>query len=66
MQHAVAAFITGPLLDNPLRVGKPLAGKLSGYWSARRADYRVIYEIDDEVVTVTVVRIGPRGAVYRT
>lgn len=66
VQHAVAALITGPRLDNPQRVGKPLGGEFSGYWSARRADYRVIYEIAGDVVTVTVVRIGPRSAVHRT
>ena len=66
VQHAVAAFITGPLLDNPKRVGKALGGALTGTWSARRGDYRVIYEIDDDVVTVTVIRVGPRGSVYRS
>ena len=62
---AVVAFITGPLLDNPKRIGKPLSGNLSGHWSARRGDYRVVYLIDDDVVTVTVVRVGPRRSVYR-
>ena len=62
---AVLAFLTGPLLDNPKRLGKPLAGELTGLWSARRGDYRVVYEINDEVVTVTVVRLGPRRNVYQ-
>jgi mRNA interferase RelE/StbE len=53
------------LLDNPKRIGKPLGGNLSGQWSARRGDYRVLYVVDDAVVTVTVVRIGPRRNVYR-
>jgi mRNA interferase RelE/StbE len=62
---AVLAFMTGPLLDNPKRLGKPLAGELTGLWSARRGDYRVVDEINDEVVTVTVVRVGPRRNVHR-
>lgn len=58
-------FITGALAENPRRVGKPLTGELSGFWSARRGTYRVIYAIDDQVITVTIIRIGHRREVYR-
>lgn len=30
----------------------------------RVGEYRVIYDVDDQVVTVRVLRIGPRGEVY--
>jgi mRNA-degrading endonuclease RelE of RelBE toxin-antitoxin system len=67
---AVAAadteFLTGALLDNPHRVGKPLARELSGYHSARRGAYRVVYRIDKAQRTVHVVRIDHRADVYRT
>ncbi|HEX5346399.1 MAG TPA: hypothetical protein VFW64_04760 [Pseudonocardiaceae bacterium] len=33
---AAAEFITGPLLDNPLRVGHPLRDEYEGQYSARR------------------------------
>ena len=33
---AVGEFISGPLLDNPHRVGKPLTRELAAYHSARR------------------------------
>ena len=33
---AVTEFLTGALLDNSHRVGKPLARELAGYHSARR------------------------------
>lgn len=36
-----------------------------GMWSARRGPYRVLYEIDDAVQLVTVVRIDLRSGVYR-
>lgn len=62
---AVLEFLYGALAENPHRVGKPLLGKLSGLHSARRGQYRVIYEIDDEVVTVTVIKIAHRGDAYR-
>ena len=63
---AVTEFLTGPLLDNPRRVGKPLTRELSGYHSARRGAYRVIYRIDETELIVHVVRIDHRADVYRT
>jgi mRNA interferase RelE/StbE len=63
---AVTEFLTGPLLDNPHRVGKPLARELDGYHSARRGAYRVIYRIDEKNRIVNVVRIDHRADVYRT
>ena len=63
---AVTEFLTGALLDNPRRVGKPLTRELSGYHSARRGAYRVIYRIDDAERVVDVVRIDHRADVYHT
>ena len=37
---AVVEFLTGALVDNPHRVGKPLRGDLAGIHSARRDAYR--------------------------
>jgi mRNA-degrading endonuclease RelE of RelBE toxin-antitoxin system len=62
---AVAEFITGPLLEKPRVVGKPLTNELIGYHSARRGAYRVIYRIDDDPPAVHVVRIDHRADVYR-
>lgn len=63
---AVVEFMVGPLLDDPHRVGKPLVRELSGYRSARRGAYRVVYRIDEEERTVRVVRIEHRADVYRS
>jgi mRNA-degrading endonuclease RelE of RelBE toxin-antitoxin system len=62
---AVGEFITGPLLEKPHVVGKPLTNELTGYHSARRGAYRVIYRIDDQSRVVHVVRIDHRADVYR-
>jgi mRNA interferase RelE/StbE len=62
---AVMNFITGDLLDEPRRVGKPLGQELAGTFAARRGEYRVVYEIDDEAKTVTVLDIDRRRDVYR-
>ncbi len=63
---AIVEFMLGPLLDNPETVGKPLQRELTGYWSARRGSYRVIYRLDDEERAVLVVRIEHRSDVYRS
>jgi len=63
---AITEFLTGALLDNPRRVGKPLTRELGGYHSARRGAYRVIYRIDDTERIVHVVRIDHQADVYRT
>ena len=65
---AVAAyeFITGPLLREPYRVGKQLMPPLDDRHSARRGTYRIIYRIDEESRTVTVVDIDHRRDVYRS
>lgn len=63
---AAAEFITGPLLANPQRVGKPLGEELAGIYSARLGrDWRVLYEIDETQRTVIVLDIRHRSAAYR-
>jgi mRNA interferase RelE/StbE len=63
---AVTEFLTGALLDNPQRVGKPLSRELAGYHAARRGAYRVVYRIDETTRVVHVVRIDHRADVYHT
>ncbi len=63
---AAVEFITGPLLDNPRRVGKPLSAELAGIYSARLGrDWRVMYEIDDARHAVIVLDIRDRSTAYR-
>jgi mRNA-degrading endonuclease RelE of RelBE toxin-antitoxin system len=57
-------FITGPLLEQPRRVGKQLLPPLDDRFSARRGTYRVIYRIDDKTHIVTAVDIGHRRDTY--
>lgn len=61
---AVWGFISGPLRENPHRVGKPLVAPFQGDWSARRGHYRVRYRIDDEKHVVTVLDIAARSDIY--
>lgn len=70
LPEAVAAaayeFITGPLIEQPHRVGKRLLPPLDDRFSARRGTYRIIYRIDDSSRTVTVVDVDHRREVYRS
>jgi mRNA interferase RelE/StbE len=62
---AAYEFIIGPLLDNPHRVGKQLRAPLADRHSARRGTYRVLYRIDEQRRTVTVVDVAHRRDAYR-
>jgi mRNA interferase RelE/StbE len=61
---AVIDFIFGPLATSPHEVGKPLGQDFAGLHSARRGAYRVIYEIDNNDHSVTVVRVAHRSEAY--
>lgn len=51
------------LAENPR---PPAAKKLTGRpeWRVRTGDYRVLYRIEDDVLTVVVVHAGHRREVY--
>lgn len=50
--------------EDPRRFGKPLARDLAGLWRYRVRDYRMICNIEDDKLTVLVVRISHRKDVY--
>lgn len=62
---AVVEFLSGALVENPYRLGKELGLEYWGTYSARRGDYRVLYEIDEERRRVLVITVEHRSDVYR-
>ena len=50
---------------DPRQFGKPLHGDKGGLWRYRVGDYRLICDIQDERITVQVIRVGHRKDVYR-
>ena len=52
-------------LSDPRMSGKALVGNYAGLWRYRVGDYRLICEIHDEKILVTVLRIAHRKEVYR-
>jgi mRNA interferase RelE/StbE len=52
--------------NDPRELGKPLVGKSFGnHIRFRVGDYRLICDIQDQEITVLVLRIGHRKEVYR-
>lgn len=52
------------LAENPRPTG---AEKLAGVelWRIRQGDYRIVYSIEDNALTVWIVKVGHRREVYR-
>lgn len=65
IRSAVLETIFGSIAQNPRRAGKPLKGELEGLYSARRGDFRVVYEIDERAKAVLVHRAQHRRDAYR-
>jgi len=62
---AAIEFIYTSMAQSPARIGKPLRFELEGLHSARRGDYRIIYAVDVEIETLTIMAIQHRADVYR-
>jgi len=58
--HRIESLITNPIPEG--------SEKLSGQhrYRIRQGNYRILYEIEDLMLCITVVKIGHRRDVYRT
>jgi len=65
VRDAVLETTFGSIAENPRRAGKPLRGELEGLFSARRGDFRIIYEIDYQTHSVIIHRAVHRRHAYR-
>jgi mRNA interferase RelE/StbE len=62
-QRAIVEGFTA-LGVNP-RAGKQLTAELTGIWSLRRGDYRILYRINDRRRLIEIARVGHRRDVYQ-
>lgn len=62
-QRKILDTLKQTLPNNPY-AGKKLVGDLSPYYRLRVGDYRVIYEILETEIVITVIRIRHRKDVY--
>ena len=52
-------------LANPRTRGKALTADFTGLWRYRVGDYRIVCDIQDELILITVLRIAHRRKIYR-
>lgn len=52
-------------LTDPRSIGEALKGPLKDYWKYRVGDYRIICDIQDNIITILVLTIGNRKQVYK-
>ena len=52
------------LLENPRSRGKALVENMRGLWRYRVGDYRVICEIQESRIIISVLKIGHRKNIY--
>lgn len=52
-------------MSEPRARGKALKGNFSTLWRYRTGDWRIICDIQDEILLVTVLKIGNRKDVYK-
>ena len=50
--------------NNPRDKGKALTGNRKGQWRYRVDKYRIVCRIQDEVLTILVLQIAKRDAIY--
>lgn len=53
-------------LDDPRSIGEALKGsQLGEFWKYRVGDWRIIANIEDDVLRILIIRLGNRREVYR-
>jgi len=66
IQKEIVAYLDDRIAtrEDPRRFGKPLRADLAGLWRYRVRDYRLVCQIQDDVLLVLVVTVGHRKDVY--
>ncbi len=61
----IIARVETYLVRDPVNLGKPLTGSLTGISRYRYGDYRILYVMDFESHTVTILTVRHRREAYR-
>lgn len=64
VQERIQTKINDLAIEPRLNGVKKLQGDDNSY-RVRVGDYRVIYELDDDVLIVTVIKVGHRNEIYK-
>ncbi len=62
---ALYEHLTGPVAENPHRLGKRLDEPFDEVRTTRRSEYRALYSIDDHERVVLVLAVAHRRDAYR-
>ncbi len=60
VRQRVKRTIAGLAIEPRPANASELEDELAGFWRIKLEDYRIIYSIDDDVVTVEVIRVARR------
>lgn len=52
-------------VENPRIKGKALTGNLKGLWRYRIMDYRLIVDIQDDILIIVAIDFGHRSKIYK-
>lgn len=63
-QRIYAFFDKMKNVPNPRDLGEALTGRLKEYWKYRTSDYRMICKIEDNILTIMVLKVGHRKEIY--
>ena len=63
IDNYIAEYLEGTA--NPREYGKPLKGRLVGFWRYQIGDYCLIADIQDNTLTIWVMKVGHRRESYR-
>ena len=63
----ITSYIDNNLKDtnNPRKKGKALTGNLKGLWRYRIMDYRLIVDIQDDVLVIVAIDFKHRNKIYK-
>jgi mRNA interferase RelE/StbE len=66
-QKRIISFLKDRLSvhKNPRQLGEALRGKLKHFWKYRVGDYRIICSIEDQTISILVLRVEHRRSVYK-
>mgnify|MGYP000858412444 FL=1 len=66
-KRTLYSYIKKNLVDveNPRIKGKALTGNLKGLWRYRIMDYRLIVDIQDDILVIVAIDFGHRSEIYK-
>lgn len=66
IQKQIQAFVLKlQEMKNPRSTGKALLSNFAGLWRYRVGDYRLICEINDDKIIITILHLAHRKDVYK-